>query len=852
MAKKQDLLQLFISLAAIAAFFLGVGGLLMHARLGQLVGQPIGQPIFISPYFSIVVMACGLALFAARTYPRYSRFWAIIVILVIVPARLAHLLYEPWINGREISANFITALILVAAVASLVYFHIFRPPRHLASRKDFAIAVLGVALSILTSFALIEENIVTRQHVAASSADAITSNLIRHTDEGPSLIIRMGERFSTLDPMPSEKFFHSEFRRYLRDFPFITGLLLVDNENRVVHQVSDHSRLTGIESATDHPALRDLLRQARDNAQPRAAVLDMACCNPKTEVVIAPLFGPAMGGWSIVALIDIVDIVRWAMDQTGHGGYFRIAHHGSVLYQSSDAIPPSPVAAGTIDIADHRNTGLQFSYLYTSSDITLGTEVWADFVWLAGIFFTLLLISSRRMTELARKHAVQLSYNALHDPLTGLPNRRILEQALRNACGQAKRRGQSVSVVFFDVEGIKLINDSIGHDIGDDVLIEVARRLTQNSLEDSTVTQLSGIEFVLVLVGLSLPQVQEYTGKVINALSRPYNIDGRILTMATHAGIALSDGQVDDPMELVRRADMAMLDAKKEGQNTWRTYTDDLSTHVIERIALRDDLQTALDTGSLELYYQPIMEGHSGRVIGLEALTRWLHDTRGYISPERFISLAEETGQIMALTTWSLYTACRDSVRLREHGLPDFPVIVNISPLYFQRSDFVENVQKALHDTGLPARFLELEITESLLLDNEKPAILTLNRLQEMGIRVSIDDFGTGYSSLSYLKKLPIDKIKIDRSFITDLVNDPADAAITQAIISMAHHLNIRVVAEGVETVAQLAFLRRRNCDAFQGYLFARPMPFDQLVPLLLKSQGHLFPAKSAARQTSA
>lgn len=670
MTTRQDILQLFITLTAIASLFLGAGGLIMHARLGQMAGQPS----FVSPYFSIALMVCGLCLFAARTYPRYSRLLAIFVILVIGLARTAHLFSDTWINTREISANFATGLVLAGALATLVYKHIFRPPRNLASRKDFVFAVMGVAASTFIAYALIEDNILTRQRIASASASAITSDLTQH--------------------------------------------------------------------------------------------------------------------------------------------YSQDSHEGSPLYQS---------------------------------DILLVTEVRADFVWLAGILFTLFLISGRRLTELARRHAVQLSHNALHDPLTGLPNRRILEQALTEACGQAKRRRQSVSVVFFEVEGIKLVNDSIGHDRGDEVVIEVANRLSKCRLEGSTVAQLNGNEFVLVLVELEPRQVQEHTQHVIDELSRPYHVDGRTLTMAVGAGIVHSDGHLTDAMELVRRADLAMLEAKKEDKNTWHTYTDDLSTRISERIELRHDLQTALDTDGLELVYQPIIEGLSGRVLGLEALTRWRHDRRGYISPARFISLAEETGQIIPLTRWSLYTACRDGVRLRKTGLPPFPVIVNISPLYFQKPEFIDNVKSVLRDTGLPPEFLELEITESLLLDDAKQSVVKLTQLQNMGIRVSIDDFGTGYSSLSYLKKLPIDKVKIDRSFVTDLVDDPADAAITQAIISMAHHLNLRVVAEGVETVAQLAFLRRRNCDAFQGYLFAKPMPLETLVAQLLKSHGYVFPSKHSA-----
>lgn len=842
MTTKQGLPQLFISLIAIASLFLGVGGIVTYIRLGEVADQPV----FVSPYFSAVVIFCGLSLYAARSYSKHGRFWAIIALVAVLLGRSAQWISEAWVHGRGISADFATALIIVGALSALLFQSVLQPPRHRASRREIIIALSGITVSMVISFALIEENILTRQRFAAASANAVTNDLKRNTEQGVVLVNRMSERWSAIDHMPSTTFIHDEFTRYMRDFSFFTGLAFVDELGQVKEQVSRNDVLTRLASTTEHPELDSLLRQVQASGQSRIAVIQMSCCNPKTEVAIAPLAGSILSGWSIVAFIDLADMVRWAMARTNDNGYFRISHEDNVLYQSVDQKPSGMVAAGTITISDRGDADLEFSYLYTASNTSLDTEVRADFVWLAGIIFTFLLIASQRLTEVARKHSIQLSHNALHDPLTGLPNRRILEQVLKQACLRAKRRRRLVSVVFIDLEGIKLINDSIGHDAGDAILIEIARRLKGSSLEETAVTQLGAVEFVLVQVGMSLQQVQDHTQAIIDELSRPYNIDGRVQTMAASAGIVSSNGHVDDPMELVRQADLAMLEAKKEGQNNWHTYTADLSDRVAERLELRNDLQTALETGMLQLHYHPIVEGHSGRVIGVEALTRWLHETRGYVSPARFIPLAEETGQILALTNWTLFTACRDGMRLRERDLPPLPVIVNISPLYFQRTDFVDNVQHALDEAGLPAEYLELEITESVLLENKRSTIQKLTRLKDMGIRISIDDFGTGYSSLSYLKNLPIDKVKIDRSFITDVVDDPADAAITQAIISMAHHLDLQVVAEGVETVPQFAFLRRRNCDAFQGYLFAKPMPYEQLLPMLLQSRCHLFPTRTS------
>lgn len=827
------MLQLFISLVAIASVSVGVGGGVGYARLGDVAGRAV----FVSPYFSAIVVFCGAALYAAQTFPRHARLWALVAMGAIVSARLASQWSDVWLSGRTISANFATVLIVLGASAAL-FWHRGGPQKpYRASRGDVAVALLGVVASTFISFALIEENITTRQKFAEKSAKAVATDVRDRTARAETLTRRLGDRWSAVRHMPEKAFMEEEFSSYLRDFTFFLSLAIVDDNGSVVLEHSRDTAVRGrIEDLAARHELNDLLSQAHVTGQTRIAVREDAWGDGKTGLLIAPLTNPDMNNWSVVASIDLTGIAAWAMTRTDDGGYFRISHENTVLYRSTDEPPTQAIAAGDIVIPVHDDFKMHLSYVYPPTGSDLDTEVWAEFVWLAGIIFTFLLVASQRLTSVARERSVQLSHNALHDPLTGLPNRRLLEQELMRACVGARRTKRPVSVVFFDLDGIKLINDSIGHDVGDEVLMEVATRLQRSAQKDGSVTHLGAYEFVLLFVGIDPERIRKYTQQVIDDLSRPYHVAGGVLSMTASAGIVTSDGNVRDPMELVRQADLAMLRAKQEGRNTWYTYTEDLSVQVVERLELRRDLQSALDTNALQLHYQPIVEGHSGRVIGVEALLRWSHETHGYVSPARFIPLAEETGQIVALTDWVLATACHDSSLLRMRGLPSFPVIVNISPLYFQRANFVENIQRVLRVAGLPAQFLELEITEGVFLDNEEAAILKLTELRDMGIRTSIDDFGTGYSSLSYLKNLPVDKVKIDRAFIIDAVSDPADAAIVRGIISMAHHLGLTVVAEGVETEPQFAFLRRSYCDAFQGYLFAKPMPFDELLATLGRS----------------
>ncbi len=442
-------------------------------------------------------------------------------------------------------------------------------------------------------------------------------------------------------------------------------------------------------------------------------------------------------------------------------------------------------------------------------------------------------IGIQRDVSDAKEAEERLAHTANHDLLTGLPNRRMLEECLARGARDASRIGAGMAVVFFDLDGFKPINDSLGHATGDKILIEVAKRMRDHGRAHDVVARLSGDEFVMVLFDLSAEHAERITQRVITSISQPYEIADSLQHITTSAGISYTTQPDDDPMTLVQQADLAMYKAKHEGRNNFQWHTEDMSHRVRERVRMRNDLQTALETSGLRLHYQPKFDRVSGRVVGMEALARWHHPVRGDVSPGEFIPVAEETGQIIALGAWALETACAHNQWLRSQGLSNFPVAVNISPMQFHRRHFVRDLQAILARSGLPANHLELEITEGLLLGTAEQAIATLLQLKNLGVGVSIDDFGTGFSSLSYLKSLPIDSVKIDRSFVRDITDDSNDAAIARAIISMAHNLGLRVVAEGVETEAQLEFLRRNRCDEFQGFLLARPMPLDALVRFL-------------------
>lgn len=424
----------------------------------------------------------------------------------------------------------------------------------------------------------------------------------------------------------------------------------------------------------------------------------------------------------------------------------------------------------------------------------------------------------------------ELSFNGSHDLLTGLPNRALLEDRLRQGCKICQRYHRRLAVLFIDLDGFKPINDSIGHGFGDLLLVEVAKRMSAQVRPGDTVARMGGDEFIVLLPDLAVEDdVVPIADRLIDAISQPYRIQEIDLHVTASIGITLSDGTLEQPLQLIQQADLAMYKAKQEGRNNYQWYTNDLNLRVGERVSLRNELQKALDSGALELYYQPQVDSRSGRVVGLEALLRWFHPTLGYIPPTTFIPVAEDTGQIIPLSAWVLDTACRQIRLLIDKGMAGPSVAVNVSPVHFLRRNFVESIQAVLEKYELEAHALELEITETVLLNNPEKAIETLRQVKELGVGIAIDDFGTGFSSLNYLKRLPIDKVKIDRSFIQEIISDRDDAAITQGIISMAHHLRLIVIAEGVETEPQCAFLRKSQCDQFQGYYFAKPMPFVEI-----------------------
>lgn len=433
-----------------------------------------------------------------------------------------------------------------------------------------------------------------------------------------------------------------------------------------------------------------------------------------------------------------------------------------------------------------------------------------------------------------REAKEKIQYQAYHDPLTGLPNRILFNDRLMVALTQADVKDQMVAVLLIDLDRFKNINETLGHRMGDLLLQNVAKRVIDCMREGDTVSRLGGDEFILILSDIT--QVQEVitiASKILDVLANePFDLAGHELYITPSIGISVYPNDGEDIETLVKNADMAMYRAKERGRNNYQLHTPAMNTAANERLTLENNLRRAIDRNEFILHYQPKVDLATGKMTGMEALVRWQHSEWGMVSPVKFIPVAEETGLILPIGDWVLRAACEQNKRWQEQGHPPVRVAVNLSGHQFERG-LVKQVRQVLQETGLEPEWLELEITESTLMHNTQLIIEIIQELKNMGIHISIDDFGTGYSSLSYLERFPIDSLKIDQSFVRSIENPETDAVIARAIISLGHSLGLQVIAEGVETAAQLDFLRSQNCDVGQGYLFSRPVSAEQFEELL-------------------
>lgn len=497
---------------------------------------------------------------------------------------------------------------------------------------------------------------------------------------------------------------------------------------------------------------------------------------------------------------------------------FREAHQKGIEHYLSTSNPR--IIGKTVELQGLRKDGTEFP-------IELSFATWKEE---GNIYFSSII---RDITE--RKQAEEkINQMVYRDHLTGLPNRYLLHDHLTQALDQANKNNQTIGVMFIDLDRFKFINDTLGHDVGDHLLIEVAKRLQSCVSKTDTVCRQGGDEFIILLPNTTSDDMTKSAQKIVNVFNHSIILDGQEMFVTPSVGIALYPSDGKDIETLIKNADTAMYRVKEQGKNSFQFYTPDMNEMILKKMQLEIGLRKALERNEFKIYYQPQIDINSGNVIGAEALIRWQHPELGNISPVDFIPLAEETGLIIPIGEWVLYEACLQNKHWQDEGFPPLRIAVNISSRQFQQNNLLEMINKTLNKTGLDPKYLELELTESIIQD-AKHAISTMHKLKEMGIHLSIDDFGTGYSSLNYLKLFPIDTLKIDQTFTRNIFTDSKDASLVSTIINMAHNLNLKVIAEGVETIEQLHFLQKKQCNEAQGYFFSRPIPADDMLTILKK-----------------
>ena len=469
---------------------------------------------------------------------------------------------------------------------------------------------------------------------------------------------------------------------------------------------------------------------------------------------------------------------------------------------------------------------------YFMRDLEINAKVYEEVIhympWNEVIRIHISDVTQQKQTEAIISHQIH------HDSLTGLPNRKYLYEYLVDFVKRLEDKKQKFAVLFLDIDRFKLINDSLGHVIGDLLLKAVGERLNNLLRRGDLLVRWGGDEFAIIAKAInSLDAVVQISEAMIQALNLPFNCGGHELHITTSIGASIYPDHNTNVEELIHNAEMAMYRAKSEGRNSFQFYIPNMQEKSFQRLLMENNLRRALENEELETYFQPQIDLNTGKIVGLEVLLRWKHVTLGSISPSEFIPLAEETGLIISIGNWVLRHTCLQALAWQNMGLPSIQIGVNLSIKQLQQKDFLASLQQILQETGFDPHSLELEITEGIMMDNVEEKIILLNQFRQMGIRLSIDDFGTGYSALSYLKNLPIDTLKIDRIFIEYITHNEHDRAIVASLINLSHSLKLIVIAEGVETEAQADLLRSLGCDQIQGYFFHRALPADEIECLL-------------------
>lgn len=817
---------------SLAAFVISLGGLFSIATSNPFAeGLHSFELLFQLTESHTLLMGllalCALACTFGRRYRQVARW----VAMLIAGLAIMMCFLSSWLPTQVLYSDtrIFATILLVLMVGSVITISKRERPIFVFFNKKMALlGVLGTLISVLSWYTLssVERQSIRSEALRSSAHLAQTLNYT--VNEHLHLINRMALRWDSLGDIPPSALRHQELNSYLTDILAIDLLAIMDEHQQIKsfesRGLSKYLWLDEHRQQVDYAAL---VQRAHQRSAVQIGVVD-----DKT-LVVAPLSTAKLAGWSIIAIYNERQLISQSIPFSLGQIKVRITQGERLLYDEfSPAASSAYISRITMPLfADY---AWQISTWYQYKVVPTLVTLVSDLIFLLLLFSTSLLTRYQKIASTLLQRSKELRYTLLYDSLTGLPNVKYLNQALRSACDTAMKNNAMISVLLVNLSGVNLINTSVGEKVGDEAVRKASQRIQEQVGDKGLITRLLGGSFVVVLVGYSSEAVEQLMERIIQQINQPYQFEGGDRSLAVNIGIACSTKRLDEPMDLVREAKLALIHAKQQGRNTWYAYAKDLDEAFQYRLRLRSKLRAAIDTDALALTYQPLVHAQSGQVVAAEALLRWKDPELGYLSPAVFIPLAEAMEMIVPLTDWLLNQVCSDIQTLRTKQTLSFPIQVNISPLDFERDEFVQDVQNKLETYALPGEALAIEITEGILLNDVSAARAKLLELRSLGVKASIDDFGTGYSNLVSLKSLPIDKVKMDQSLVSDIVSNEQDATLVKAIISLAHNLGMQVVAEGVETEAQYWFLKRHFCDVIQGYLFARPMPLSELESWLL------------------
>ena len=848
--------RVILLVSSVAAGWLGLFGLFGLRDLGE----PLAPYRFVAPQVSIALLGASLSLVIAQLRPEFARPLAVLAALMTVLTLVAGRGLSLW-QSHWLSFEVLGYVIVWVAICSV---WVLGDARRLLlyawpDRASIVMTVLGTLFSIGGAYWLVAQESRQTQRMVETRVEEIAETLNDSLKESIAVFSRMAERWNSLDHPPSLSYIDLEFLSYLRDMPHASTIVALDANLDLVHGRPDSTQgYEDMRHLVSEDAPSQMLAQIRDEGRVDLITPHLSPDPDRVGFVAAGWGNDKDWGGIVLTTLDVPKLVERAFHLRQVPCCLEVLSEGIPVFQKTrssqqDLGTQAGTGSGSTTGADETDlkiylasTSFELSgenyqvryWINPSEPLSMQNPFALVFLGL-GLVFTFIVNNSQRLAYIANARARQVQHRALHDVITELPNRQMLEQYLEGYCQEHRHCERPVSLLLLSMEGLRLINDSIGHAVGDGLLRATAAKVRERVPHTSMVARIDGGHFAICVLGLSRTELDTLAADLVHAVAEPVRVEPHLLRVSSVIGIASSIPNAIDAGSLLRQADLAMLEARKLGRDTWCHYTGDLGAAVSERMSISTDLQNAVQDNQLTLHYQPVVDGWTGAIVGYEALMRWYHPSHGFIPPNRFIPMAEESGQIVELTQWALDCAARAATRMNQ-GLPhDIYVAVNISTLVFRRTDFVERVTDVLERHNIPARWLEIEITESMLLDDFASAIEKLRELGALGVRIALDDFGTGYSSLNYLKRLPIHKIKLDRSFVNDIVEDPADAAIARAVLAVAGLLKLTVIVEGVETERQFAFLKRLRFTQFQGYLFAKPLPLETVLASLLAASGY-------------